>query len=173
MPQNVNKEMIDLRLDVSHVKLQKYRGVVKRVSDLGIIITTLAHEHDHDSNALTNLYSLALEVHKKPQWTLDEYLKRFDRWEAVFIAIDGATYAGYTYLTEPKHLIGTLNQCMTGVRLKYRRIGIGTVLKVRGIEYALARGCRTIVTRIHRNNEASLMMNRKMGFVEDQTLTSI
>jgi L-amino acid N-acyltransferase YncA len=105
-------------------------------------------------------------VHRTPQWTLEEYLKRFDRWEAVFIAKHGPTYVGYTYLTERECAAGTLNQCMTGVRPEYRRCGIGTALKARGIRYAQEQGFSTIVTRIRADNKASIAMNQKMGFRE-------
>jgi L-amino acid N-acyltransferase YncA len=53
---------------------------------------------------------------------------------------------------------------MTGVRPECRRQGIATALKARGITYARQVGARIIVTRIHPTNEASLAMNRKMGF---------
>jgi L-amino acid N-acyltransferase YncA len=55
---------------------------------------------------------------------------------------------------------------MTGVRPEFRRLGIATALKARGILYARERGFQTIITRIRKGNEASLAMNRKMGFVE-------
>jgi GNAT superfamily N-acetyltransferase len=105
-------------------------------------------------------------VHNTPQWTLEEYLRRFDHWEAVFIAMNASTYVGYTYLIEGKDAPRVLFQCMTGVRPEYRRRGIGTALKVRGITYAHQRGALAIITRVNASNHASVALNHKLGFRE-------
>ena len=160
----VHEDTVEMHLDVTSFDLCFGERLTQRVTTPRVTITTLAEEQSHDPEALANLYALALLVHRNPQWTLEEYLRRFDRWEAVFIAKHGSKYVGYTYLTERECVAGNLNQCMTGVRPEYRRRGIGTALKVRGIKYAQEQAFSTIVTRISADNEASLAMNRKMGF---------
>ena len=159
-----HEDMIEMRLDVASVDPHDGERPTERVTTPRVAITTLAEERSRDPEALANLYALALVVHTSPQWTLEEYLERFDRGEAVFIAKHGSTYVGYTYLTERECAVATLNQCMTGVRPEYRRCGIGTALKARGIRYAQEQGFSTIVTRIGADNEASIAMNQKMGF---------
>ena len=161
-----HEDMIEMHLDVTSVDPYDGERLTQRVTTPRVAITTLAEERSRDPEALANLYALALVVHRSPQWTLEEYLERFDRWEAVFIAKHGSTYVGYTYLTERECAAGALNQCMTGVRPEYRRCGIGTALKARGIRYAQEQGFRTILTRIRADNEASIAMNQKMGFRE-------
>lgn len=168
----VAKQMVELHVDVAEA-CQRVGGLaMERVMGLGITITTLAQEHQQDPEALAKLYSLARAVHDSPQWTQEEYLRRFDRWEAVFIARTALTYVGYTYLTEQKDTPEMLYQCMTGVRPEYRRRGVGTTLKVRGIRYAYERGFRAIITRVRASNQASLAMNQKLGFREQAIPTT-
>src|SRR5436190_7038819 len=99
-PEMADEQMVELYLDVAEACHREAGIAIERVIGLGIVITTLAQEHQRDREGLAKLYSLARLVHDSPQWTLEEYLKRFDPWEAVFIATKGSAYVGYTYLTE-------------------------------------------------------------------------
>jgi mycothiol synthase len=159
-----DEEQVELCFDLERGDVAWLRPVIARVEEQGIVISTLAEEHRRDPESLARLYALAQVVHRSPNWTLEEYLTRFDRWEAVFIARLGSSYVGYSYLIHAEQHLGRLQQCMTGVRPECRRQGIATALKARGIAYARQVGARIIVTRVHPTNEASLAMNRKMGF---------
>ena len=108
------EQMVELRLDVAAASQAAAETVLEQVRGFGITITTLAQERPRDPHALMKLYSLALVVHDRPRWTLEEYLQRFDRWEAVFIATTGTAYVGYTYLTERETGPEILHQCMSG-----------------------------------------------------------
>lgn len=160
------EDLVELHLGLEHVDLTSFCPVVESVTARGVSITTLAEEYDRDPEALHKLYALALVVHQSPTWTHEQYLQRFDDWNTVFIARSGSTYIGYSYLCRDEHHPERLHQSMTGVRPDCRRQGIATALKARGIAHARARGFKTIVTRIRKENQASLAMNRKMGFVE-------
>jgi ribosomal protein S18 acetylase RimI-like enzyme len=161
-----NEPLMELHLDLERLDLSSFLPALEAVADRGIRISTLAEECSRDPEALRKLYSLARVVHGSPTWTLEEYLQRFDDRNAVFIARLGSVYVGYSYLSFHEQHRGRLHQSMTGVRPEFRRQGIATALKTRGILYARERGFQTIITRVRKANEASLAMNRKMGFVE-------
>jgi RimJ/RimL family protein N-acetyltransferase len=161
-----NEPLVELHLDLARVDLASFRPALAAVAERGIRISTLAEECSQDPEALHKLYNLARVVHASPTWTLEEYLQRFDDRNAVFIARLGSIYVGYSYLSFHEQHRGLLQQSMTGVRPEFRRQGIATALKTRGILYARECGFQTIITRIRKGNEASLAMNRKMGFVE-------
>ena len=157
---------VELHLDLERVDLSRFLPALEAAAARGIGISTLAEECSLDPEALHKLYSLAQVVHASPTWTLEEYLQRFDDRNAVFIARLGSAYVGYSYLSFREQRRGRLHQSLTGVRPEFRRQGIATALKTRGILYARERGFQTIITRIRKGNEASLAMNRKIGFVE-------
>jgi ribosomal protein S18 acetylase RimI-like enzyme len=158
--------LVELHLDIERVDPASLRPALEALAGRGVSIGTLAEECRREAEALRRLYDLARVVHASPTWTLEEYLERFDDRDAVFIARLGDAYAGYSYLSLHEQHLGRLHQSMTGVRPEFRRLGIATALKARGILYARERGFQTIITRIRKGNEASLAMNRKMGFVE-------
>src|SRR5258708_1505114 len=159
-------QLVEYHLDLDHADLGFFRPTADAVAARGVSIFTLAEDCSRDPDAVRKLFGLAQVVHANPTWTLEEYLQRFDDWNAVFIARTGTTYIGYSYLSHHEQHLGCLHQCMTGVRPEFRRQGIATALKARGIEYARKNGFQTIVTRIGESNQASLAMNRKRGFAE-------
>ncbi len=79
------------------------------------------------------------------------------------IAVKDGEYIGYTsFLKNPS---GFLLIAMTGVLRAYRSIGLATLLKLRGIQYAQNIGNLEIRTFNDAPNTAMLEVNRKLGFV--------
>jgi GNAT superfamily N-acetyltransferase len=164
-PQSQEQEQFtELRLEVAIVDATAMNQALGQVSARGILLSTLAEEQQRTPDCLQRLYALARVVHRNPTWTLDEYLHRFDSMEAVFIARHVDLYVGYTYLVQDEQHIDRLRQCMTGVRPEWRRRGIATALKARGLEYARQNGYRFILTSNHAGNTAILALNAKLGF---------
>jgi ribosomal protein S18 acetylase RimI-like enzyme len=161
-----DEPLVALHLDLARVDLSPFLPALEAAAERGIRISTLAEECRRDPEALHKLYDLARVVHASPTWTLEEYLQRFDDRNAVFIALAGSVYVGYSYLNHDEQHPERLYQSMTGVRPEFRRQGIATALKTRGILYARERDVQIIVTRVRITNEASLAMNHSMGFVE-------
>jgi GNAT superfamily N-acetyltransferase len=79
------------------------------------------------------------------------------------IAVKDGEFIGYTsFLKNPS---GFLIVGMTGVLREYRGIGLASLLKIRGIQYAQTLGNLEIRTFNDAPNTAMLEMNRKLGFV--------
>ncbi len=79
-----------------------------------------------------------------------------------FIATHNDDYIGFTSI----HLAGNhLGIGMTGVQKQYRGLGLATLLKVRGIQFAQALGKTEIRTHNDAANTAMLSINTKLGFV--------
>jgi GNAT superfamily N-acetyltransferase len=158
------EETRELCLDVGTADANSMNQALEQVTAQGIHLATLAEEQQRSPDCLQHLYALARVVHRNPTWTLDEYLQRFDSPHAVFIARCGDLYVGYTYLVRDEQQPDRLRQCMTGVRPEWRRRGIATALKARGLEYARQNGYRFILTSNHAANTAILALNAKLGF---------
>jgi hypothetical protein len=88
----------EYHLHVARANSFALHGMRERVAAQDIVLTTLAAEHHHDIHCLDKLYASAKTIHDHPMWPLAEYMKRFDNWEAVFIAKTHTQYVGYSYL---------------------------------------------------------------------------
>lgn len=93
--------------------------------------------------------------------------------DAYFIAKHNERYIGLSYLKRKKANPEQMEQQLTGVVRVYRRQGIATALKVRGIEYAAQQGYRTIISGCQSNNEAMLALNEKLGFRRHMTWVTL
>ena len=166
---NSEPTKLEAVLDLGTVDLSQGESAIQRVLAQGISFTSLAEEASRNPDHLLSLYDLALVVHVKPDWTLEEYLERFDDWRTIFIARSESNYVGYSYMIKSQGISCEICQCMTGVRPQNRRQGIATALKWKGISYALSQGYRFIRTGFSSKNCASQSMNLKMGFrlIED------
>lgn len=82
---------------------------------------------------------------------------------ACFVALDGEQMVGMSYLHLHSQRPEALETAITGVIREYRRRGIATLLKVKGIEYAQQREVTTITTM---NEEKNPMyrLNVQLGF---------
>ena len=84
---------------------------------------------------------------------------------AYFVALANETPIGLSVLTAASRP-DWLDQRLTGVLPAYRRRGIALALKLRGLAYARAHGCRFIRTDSAVQNAAMRGLNRQLGFVE-------
>lgn len=133
----------------------------------GVSIIALADiASDTSAAAVGALYELALQVHVKPNWELDEYLERFDDWRRVFLALHDETCVGYTYSRAHSEVEGALRQGMTAVLPDWRRQGIGLALKLATIVYARENGFTRIVTSNSSSRTEMIQLNEKLGFVD-------
>ena len=81
------------------------------------------------------------------------------------VGLDRGEYVGLTELWSNQADPGLFDIGVTGVLRSHRRRGIGTALKLRGIEFAQKRGIRELCTWNASNNGAILAVNRRLGFV--------
>src|SRR5438477_887534 len=65
-PEMADEQMVELYLDVAEACHREAGIAIERVIGLGIVITTLAQEHQRDPEGLAKLYSLARLVHYSP-----------------------------------------------------------------------------------------------------------
>jgi GNAT superfamily N-acetyltransferase len=111
------------------------------------------------------LFDLALQVHVKPDWTLEQHLTRFDSWERVYLAMLGAQCVGYTY-ARATDVAGLLQQGMTAVLPEHRRQGIGLALKLATIRHARQHSLNRIQTSNSSSRDAMIQLNLKLGYVD-------
>ncbi|MGQ9734958.1 MAG: GNAT family N-acetyltransferase, partial [Candidatus Bipolaricaulia bacterium] len=163
-------------LEVESFDFAKFADYAERAKALGIEITTLAEEEEHDPKCLEKLYELhnliMADVPSPAPYTappfehfLDNVIRHPDSIsEAYFIAKDGKTYVGQSDLWRSKEEPRDLYQDLTGVRREYRKRGIAMALKLKTIEYAKSHGFRVIKTWNNSNNVGMLHINQKLGF---------
>lgn len=60
--------------------------------------------------------------------------------------------------------IGTLFVCSTGLLPKWHKLGIGTLVKAWQIAHARHEGYAKLLTCVRVSNQASIMLNQKLGF---------
>lgn len=101
-------------------------------------------------------------------FSLEEYLSlRFDapgmRPDGMVLAFDHHRAVGLCQLTCPPGRQWALIE-MTGVLPAYRRHGLATAMKVRGLGAAKSWGCSEVRTFHHPSNAAVIAANRSLGF---------
>ena len=111
---NSEPTKLEAVLDLGTVDLSQGESAIQRVLAQGISFTSLAEEASRNPDHLLCLYDLALVVHVKPDWTLEEYLERFDDWNTIFIAKSESNYVGYSYMIKSQGISCEICQCMTG-----------------------------------------------------------
>lgn len=162
----------DSALTVAGFDWAPYAGLEERLGERGVAVRTFA-ELESDPARLTKLYELDWALWRDipygepltpvpvEQWTRELVDAPGFLPDACFIAVRGDEYVGYSYLTEGE---GYLNTEMTGVLGPYRGQGIATLLKLRGVRYALERGIPELSTVNDSVNTGMLALNAKLGF---------
>lgn len=99
--------------------------------------------------------------------TFEQYAQVFEDpaflRQSWFIALQGDEWVGMSVMETETATPGTFYTHVTGVRRGYRRRGIATALKLRGIEHVQASGGRFIETDNDENNPI-LGLNLALGF---------
>lgn len=137
----------DLRADPRHIP--KLHDLFTRVdADVPMADTTTALSRDQ----------FIKQVLEAPYFNAD----------GSFVAVDVREYIGLNFVFKMRE--GVLDIDLTGTERGYRRRGIATALKVKGIEYAQKAGFHTICTTNDATNAAIISINDRMGFVRRPAL---
>jgi len=171
-------DQVVLELAVRDVDASEFAQLFSRLDADGVTFTTLAAAQARCADWLERLTELDNAtrsetgdpaVPRTPE-AMRHRLASFELDpEACFLALHGERWIGYTLLDPKLSRDGRLEQGWTGVRKEYRQRGIGTALKLLGVEYARAHGYRSIVTAPRRQNVASFTMSTRLGFRPDDT----
>lgn len=171
LPDQVVLELVVRDVDASH-----FAPLFQRLDAGGVTFTTLAAAQVRCADWLERFTELDNAtrsetgdpaVPRSPE-VMRHRLASFDLDpEACFLALHGERWIGYTLLDPKLSRDGRLEQGWTGVRHEYRQRGIGTALKLLGVEYARAHGYTAIVTAPRRQNVASFTMSTRLGFRPD------
>ena len=161
-------------LDVAAFDLAPYRGLEKQLRTQGIEIKTFREletdpERNRKLHALENeLVADVPNMDERTPITYDMFMHTINSPymlpDAYSVALCNGEYIGVNTLY--KHRASNyLHTGLTGVKQAYRRRGIATALKLRGIAYAKEHGHTTI--RVHNDaiNRPMLAINARLGFV--------
>jgi GNAT superfamily N-acetyltransferase len=140
----------------------------------GYEVRSLAALRSSHEDWLERIHDVAVEIVEdlpapepvKPE-SLEIFAKRFDSPghsdDAFFVAVDGDRWMGLSAMLVSEVEPHKLWVVLTGVRRAYRRQSVCTALKVRGLEWARAKGYRVVVTENEENNPM-FQINLALGF---------
>ena len=173
----VTSHFLDLRLEVANTDISPLPALVRRLSDEGISISTLAEERVRDPRCVEKLYELETVLRQDdparsqlapPAYNAREALMWLEMPYVIpgayFIAKRGDEYIGVSDVSLFDAMPGGLTQGFTGVRPNYRRRGLATALKLHGIVYAQTNGYQFIQTFNRPQQTAIRALNEKLGF---------
>ena len=163
------------QLNLSDTEISDIQPVLDKVDALGIEITTLATEKQKNSEYLTKLHHLRIQLDKdvlgmetRSPMSYEAFVREVEAQnslaDAFFIAYKEAEYLGMSCLILHSTDAKALNQTTTGVRPDYRSLGIATALKWHGIKYAHTHGYDAIHTYMDGTNLPMIKLNEKLGF---------
>ena len=163
------------RLEPAAFRLADWAGYSRRVAEQGIEIRAVT-EMMSDPERDRKLYELDWAIQQdipSPEPAIQRSFEEFQKvWQrsnfvqdAWFVALDKGEYVGMTELWSNQADPDLFDFGLTGVLRSYRRRGIATALKLRGIEFAQKGGIRELRTWNASNNGAILAVNRLLGFV--------
>jgi mycothiol synthase len=167
------------RLDVTQVDLSRFARYQQRAAELGITFTTLVDELKQRPDCLPAVYQMhcTLDIgapRDNPELptppTFEEFMKHSVHSpralpDAYFLAKFREMYVGETVLKRSDADPTFLHQELTGVLSDLRGLGVATVLKVQGIEYARRHGYTQVQTFNSSKNDPMLAINTKFGFI--------
>jgi GNAT superfamily N-acetyltransferase len=162
-------------LDVAAFDPTPYAGLEERLRATGIAVKTL-RELEGDPDRDRKLYDLDWDVSRDIPGAEETTRVPFEKWvedvlrnpqalpDGFFVAVHGDAYVGMSNLWADR-ASDMLYQGLTGVRRAYRRRGVATAMKVRGILFAWANGNPLIKTDNEVTNRPMLSINHRLGFV--------
>lgn len=166
--------VFDLRLNIAVTDLSLLN---QQIADQGISISTFAEERTRDPRCVEKLYELTTLLSQddpargpivRPAYNAREALMWSEMPyvipDAYFIAKHEDDYVGVSDLSLLEAVPGGLTQGFTGVKREYRRRGLATLLKLRGIAYAKSHGYEIIQTLNKPEQSAIRALNEKLGF---------
>lgn len=162
-------------LAIADTDLTPFTAFLDRISASGVVLTTLSEERAHDAECLTKLHRLRTAVDADipvaepyPVLSLEDFVRETEEESVLadgfFIARRGGEYIGLSCLHRSSTNPRELYQSVTGVKSDCRHQGIGTALKVRGVQFAQARGYENITTYVDSQNAPMSALNQKLGF---------
>lgn len=165
---------IDSTLQVSHFDFTPYSGLEERLLAQGISMATYAGMTG-DPDRARKLHRLDFALLQDMPYGEPQTMLPLEQFigetlnapaflpEACFIARSGEEWIGYSNLLIKERFFETQ---MTGVLPLWRGKGVATLLKLKGIQYALAHGALELRTTNDAVNAAMLAINRRLGFQE-------
>jgi RNA polymerase sigma factor (sigma-70 family) len=169
--------ILDLRLNAGKADVSRFMPLLKQVEDQGISISTFAEERTRDPQCVEKLYELTTLLSQDdpargpltpPGYNAREALMWLEMPYVLpsgyFIAKHGDKYVGVSDVSLFEAVPGGLTQGFTGVKHDYRRRGLATALKVRGIVYAQSNGYQIIQSFNKPEQCAIRALNEKLGF---------
>ncbi|MFW6040313.1 MAG: GNAT family N-acetyltransferase [Thermoplasmatota archaeon] len=167
-------KMWEAELKVNEFDFDEYSGLQGKLSEEGIVLTSLA-ELEMNENNKKKLYELNEDIMEDVPMP-DEYT-RTDYERFIKRTFDHPEFfpEGYIIATKDDDFIGlsrhwlkdeenALFTGLTGVRRGYRGKGIATAMKVEAIKTAKENDIKKIKTMNETGNEDILHINKKMGF---------
>jgi GNAT superfamily N-acetyltransferase len=170
----VQREQIS-ELDIEAFDPSPFAQIPDKVAARGITVKSLAQIAADDPEWKRRLWQLEAEllvdVPGPDPITIDSFEVFTERdlgspsflVDGQFIALDGEHWVGMTALWASEADPELLFTGLTGVRREYRRRGIATALKLRGISFARRYGAKTVETGNDDDNPM-YQINLRLGF---------
>jgi mycothiol synthase len=160
------------RLELSHFIPDKYYGIETQLEKSGIKLQNLKDLKDpHHRQEIYNLqYNLEREIpgaDQRPGMNFNDFWEKVDRdlpkGEFFSVAMKGEKYIGLHFGSCPPGSEWFMVR-VTGVLPEFRKMGVATALKARGLEHAKKMGFPGAFTWNDSRNQPILDLNLKFGF---------
>lgn len=147
--------------------------VLARAMVRNIVLIRVARRSDLDQ--ITSIYDEAVttrtsncDLTPRTHDRAREWFKEHEHPYAIWVADDDGIVRGWTALSpyDSKPCFRRTATSSTYVRSRDRRKGIGTALRSHLIAEAQTRGFRALVNRIFADNDVSVRLTKKLGFLE-------
>ncbi|MER5421047.1 GNAT family N-acetyltransferase [Streptosporangium roseum] len=173
-------EWVRLKLDLDAFDDARFEPYLRSCRRAGVEFTTMAAAGDTAEHRRA-LYELnrtcSADIPGRGEfYTFDEYLAQrieiptYDP-RGVVLAQDGGSWVGMaaTSIRPEGHAFSE----MTGVLAGHRGKGISLAMKLLAVGYARSAGVRWLRTLHHPGNASAIGMNRRLGFVDDGSPTTV